>query len=175
MDARDSTPPSVEALGLGSCDAATLPLISVNAGCDDEGTPDVLIAFSHWCNVDALLSMPPKVEELGFGRSAPLIARSETAPVDPFGVARNRFAVCPVAAVTANVPLVVTGEPLTESQEGAVRETLVTVPLPPPLPVACMARAVVPSTSTMNSCVRQELAVIALVMPPMTVEGQANV
>ena len=43
-----SIPPNVEALGLGNCDAATLPLISVNAGCVEDGTPLVEIVLIHW-------------------------------------------------------------------------------------------------------------------------------
>src|SRR5271166_5458586 len=57
------------------------------------------------------------------------MARRETAPLDALGVARNWLAVWPVAAVTASVPELVTGEPATEYQGGMVRPTLVTAPL----------------------------------------------
>ena len=46
--AKDCTPPSVDAVGFGSCAAATEPEISVNAGCDDDGTPLVEIDRIHW-------------------------------------------------------------------------------------------------------------------------------
>ena len=61
------------------------------------------------------------------------IARKPTAPVEPLGVARNRFAVCPVVNVTAKTPAVVTGDPVTVKTLGTVKPTLVTVPgLPEP-------------------------------------------
>lgn len=65
------------------------------------------------------------------GKSAATIARSPTAPEDPFGVARNSFAVCPVAKLAASVPEVVTGEPVTAKTLGKVNPTLVTVPREP--------------------------------------------
>src|SRR5271166_1621649 len=68
------------------------------------------------------------------GRSAATMVRRETAPLDPLGVARNSLAVWPVVAVTASVPDVVIGEPLTVSHEGTVMATLETPP--PPAAVA---------------------------------------
>src|SRR6185436_3018932 len=62
------------------------------------------------------------------GTSAATSARRPTAPVVPSGVASTWLAVWPVAAVTASVPLDVTGDPDTVSQEGTERPTLVTVP-----------------------------------------------
>ena len=63
------------------------------------------------------------------------MARSPTAPEEPFGVARNSFSAWLEVAVNANVPLVVTGLPVTVSQLGTVIATLVTVPEPgEPLP-----------------------------------------
>src|SRR5271166_1196916 len=64
------------------------------------------------------------------GRSAATMARIARAPLDPFGVARNSLAVSPVVAVTASVPDVVIGEPLTVSHEGTVMATLETPPPP---------------------------------------------
>jgi glycine cleavage system H lipoate-binding protein len=66
------------------------------------------------------------------GISARTIVRSDTAPVDPFGVARKLLAVCPVAKVAVSVPVVVTGEPVTVNTEGSDNPTLLTVP--PPVP-----------------------------------------
>jgi hypothetical protein len=47
--------------------------------------------------------------------------------------------------VRAKVPLVVTGEPLTLNIEGAVKPTLVTVPVPPPPPLYCGMFNVLPT------------------------------
>lgn len=68
------------------------------------------------------------------GMSAPTRARRAMAPDDPFGLASTLFCVCPLANVTASVPLEVIGDPATLRTEGTVIETLVTVPLPPPPP-----------------------------------------
>src|SRR5882757_4341644 len=76
------------------------------------------------------------------GISAVTIERRATAPVEPFGVARNWFAVCPVAKVSPSVPDVVIGDPDTENTDGTVRVILVTVPLP--LPQANPASARLP-------------------------------
>lgn len=62
----------------------------------------------------------PEAARLIAGKSAPTIARKPTAPLDPFGVARNWLAVWPVANVRANVPLEVSGEPVTVNTDGAV-------------------------------------------------------
>lgn len=83
------------------------------------------------CAVIDVRPVPPFAGRI-VGKSARTIERRLTAPVEPFGVARNWLAVCPVVAVTASVPLVVIGEPATVNHEGVVRATLVTVPLPPP-------------------------------------------
>ena len=74
-------------------------------------------------NNEIPLVVPPKLI-LAFAASV--------APVPPFanGKALPLY-------VSANVPLVVTGEPLTVNIDGAVKPTLVTVPLPPPPPVYC--------------------------------------
>ena len=61
------------------------------------------------------------------------------APVPPFANGRA----LPLY-VRAKVPLVVTGEPLTENIEGAVKPTLVTVPVPPPPPLYCGIFKVLP-------------------------------
>ena len=63
------------------------------------------------------------------GTSAATIARYAGTPDAPFGDAKNRFAASELR-VTANVPLVVIGEPDTLSSEGTVIATLVTVPDP---------------------------------------------
>ena len=82
-------------------------------------------------NKDIPLVVPPKVI---------LASDAEVAPVPPFanGKALPLY-------VKAKVPLVVTGEPLTVNIEGAVKPTLVTVPVPPPPPVYCGIFKVVPS------------------------------
>jgi hypothetical protein len=64
------------------------------------------------------------------GRSPIAMTRNATAPVPPVGVARKDFAACPAVAVTASVPVVVTGEPATVSHVGVVRATDTTVPPP---------------------------------------------
>ncbi len=61
-----------------------------------------------------------------------LASDAEVAPVPPFANGRA----LPLY-VKAKVPLVVTGDPLTVNKEGAVKPTLVTVPVPPPPPVYC--------------------------------------
>ena len=48
-------------------------------------------------------------------------------PVDPFGDAYTKFAVC-VFFVKVKVPAPVTGDPVTVNSAGAVKPTLVTVP-----------------------------------------------
>ena len=72
----------------------------------------------------------PVVLWFSVGTSAATMARRLTAPLDPFGVARNSFAVSPVVAVMASVPLVIMGLPETVSHAGTVMATLVTVPEP---------------------------------------------
>jgi hypothetical protein len=57
------------------------------------------------------------------------IALGVIGPADPFGDARKRFCAS-LVAVTASVPLVVTGEPPTVRNGGTVRPTLVTLPVP---------------------------------------------
>ena len=74
-------------------------------------------------NNDIPLVVPPKLI---------LAFAAVVAPVPPF--ARGKAS---PLYVSANVPLVVTGEPLTVNIDGAVNPTLVTVPLPPPPPVYC--------------------------------------
>src|SRR5439155_8558838 len=65
------------------------------------------------------------------GMSAATSARTPSAPVVPSGVASTWLAVWPVAAVTARVPLAVTGLPETDSQDGTLRPTLLTEPTVP--------------------------------------------
>jgi hypothetical protein len=74
-------------------------------------------------NNDIPLVVPPKLI-LAFAASV--------APVPPFAKGKA----LPLY-VNAKVPLVVTGEPLTVNIDGAVKPTLVTVPLPPPPPLYC--------------------------------------
>ena len=72
---------------------------------------------------DIPLVVPPNVI-LAFAASV--------APVPPF----NNGKALPLY-VNAKVPDVVTGEPLTVNIDGAVKPTLVTVPVPPPPPLYC--------------------------------------
>ena len=49
----DLTPPSVVALGFGSCTGATLPEMSENAGWVEDGAPFAPIALIHSCEMAA--------------------------------------------------------------------------------------------------------------------------
>lgn len=68
----DCTPPSVDAEGLGNCDAATLPLMSEKAGCVALGTPEVEMVLIHFEPTAASDSIPPSVDALGLGRKLPV-------------------------------------------------------------------------------------------------------
>jgi hypothetical protein len=50
-----------------------VPEISLNAGCDWTGTPDVVMYATQLCEADVMLSMPPSVEAVGSGKSLPTI------------------------------------------------------------------------------------------------------
>jgi hypothetical protein len=95
------------------------------------GTPAVEIEAIHSWDTPAALSTPPLVVADGLGKSAPTKDRNVGVPDDPLGAAKTVLAVS-LDSVTASVPLVVIGLPLTENPEGIDNATLVT--LPPPLP-----------------------------------------
>ena len=63
----DSTPPRVDPVGAGSCEAATLPEMSVKAGWLEECNPLVETALIHWCATAVYDSTPPTVEAVGSG------------------------------------------------------------------------------------------------------------
>ena len=88
-------------------------------------------------NVDGtLVSWLHAIESDAAGMSAATKARNVGVAAAPVvGPAHTRFAAC-VARVTANVPVLVTGEPPTEKIAGIVRATEETVPPPPPDTVA---------------------------------------
>jgi hypothetical protein len=65
------------------------------------------------------------------GTSAATIDRNDGAPLDPFGLAKKRFADCD-ASTAVRVPVPVTGEPETVNIAGSDRPTLRTVAVPPP-------------------------------------------
>ena len=73
--------------------------------------------------------MPPNVVALGFGSSAPVSEHGAKVVAEPH-VPMTWWPVCPVFGLTARVPEVVTGDPATDSHDGTVRATLVTVPEP---------------------------------------------
>ena len=62
------------------------------------------------------------------GKSAPTKLLNVGVPADPFGAAKTVFAVSD-ASVAVNVPLDVTGDPLTVKIPGSDSPTLVTVPV----------------------------------------------
>lgn len=99
VDARDCTPPNVEAVGFGNCVAAIVPEISLKAGCVEEGTPKVLMELIHCEVVAALLCTPPNVLAEGFGKPD---ARTEVAVIVPV----------PVASKLAPVPTCITADAL---------------------------------------------------------------
>ena len=84
--ARLSTPPIVDAVGVGNraepsvpllmlaalvvsvVADATKPLMSAAAGCAATGTPLVLMLVKNWCVVAARLSTPPIVDAVGVGK-----------------------------------------------------------------------------------------------------------
>ncbi len=111
---------------------AAAPAKSLQDGCDACGAPEFEMLSSQLWAAGARLSIPPKLLELGSGRSAPTMARGAIAPPEPLGEARNRFAACD-APLTAKVPAAVIGEPETASHDGIASPTLETVPagLPP--------------------------------------------
>src|SRR5579885_839910 len=74
--------------------------------------------------------MPPRLVGDGAGRSAPTRARNVGAAAAPeLGPAHTVLALC-VARPRVMRPFVVTGEPVTLNIPGALRPTLVTVPVP---------------------------------------------
>src|SRR5580658_109657 len=53
---------------------AARPEMSLAAGCDSDGTPDVEIELIHWCATAPIASMPPSDERPGDGsRAAPSV------------------------------------------------------------------------------------------------------
>ncbi len=123
-------PPSVVAVGFGSCVDAATPLMSENAGWEAVGTPLVEIWRIHWLVTAAKLWTPPRVLAEGLGRSAPTRDRNvgaEAAPVD--GPAHIRFADC-VFRVAVRVPVLTTGLFVMVKIPGIERPTLDTVPPP---------------------------------------------
>src|SRR5208283_5092545 len=99
-------------------------------GVEHAGTPPVEIWFKNWPVVQLKDSTPPKVVEVGAGRSAPAKARKVGAAALPdTGPAMMKSAFW-FANAAVNVPEPVTGVPETENIEGIDSPTLVTVPFP---------------------------------------------
>ena len=94
----------------------------------------MLIESIHSCEVEVIDSMPPSVDALGAGRSAPTMARSVGVAGEPdVGPAKKVLGLW-LASVAVIVPLLVRGEPVSlKIEDGKVTPTDVRPPPPPPL------------------------------------------
>jgi hypothetical protein len=96
-----------------------------------------------------------------------------SAPDEPSAEADEKYGMPPEvpATVIASVPLVVTGLPPTEKiDDGTVRATLVTVPLPPeadsvPPLIDRPEPTVISSAAPLDAVVRPRSLAVAIVMP----------
>jgi len=102
-----------------------------------------------------VLNTPVVILDAGrLGMSVATRERNPGVPALPFGAAKTRLPAAVAAHVKLNVPVPVTGDPVTENSEGADKPTLVTPP-PPPLTVVqtpSSRRYFVPSREPVPSC-----------------------